>query len=170
MSPKGTLVAATLTLLVACASNASNGREQPLSDAEKRAIAKTVDSLMHAYLDAVAAKNADAVIAYYANDPEFMAYFDATPMNYETIATTVRGMFGGLRAVKLEPVTVSVTVLGRDAAVAGFPFREAFMDTAGRVTPLRGTASWTWKRSGDQWRIIHGDAVHLPDTARSARR
>lgn len=119
-------------------------------------------------MDAGAALDADRVIGHYANDPEFTAYFDATPMDYAMIANTVRGMFGGLRAVDLQPVTVRVTVLGRDAAIAGFPFREAFTDTSGKVSHLRGTASLTWVRRADWWKVIHGDAVHLPDTTRSA--
>ena len=90
-------------------------------------------------------------------------------MNYATIATTVRSMFGGLRAVDLAPVTVQVTVLGRDVGIAGFTFRESFTDTTGRVSRLRGTASWTWRRSASGWEIIHGDAVHLPDTTAGSR-
>jgi ketosteroid isomerase-like protein len=135
-----------------------------LQGGDKRAIAAAVDSAMHAYLDAVAARDADGVIAHYADDPEFLVFFDATPYDYAAMVSTVRDMFGGLSAVDVEPVTVQITVLGRDAAIAGFTFRETFTDTAQRVTPLHGTASWTWRRHGNGWTIIHGDAVHLPDT------
>ena len=156
-----------LLAALACTSSPKSEPAQTLSDGEKRAVAAAVDSAMHAYLNAVAARDANRVIAHYANDAEFTAYFDATPMDHATIASTVRGMFAGLRAIDLQPVTVQVTVLGRDAAIAGFPFREAFTDTAGKVQRLRGTASWTWRRQGTGWIIIHGDAVHLPDTAKT---
>ena len=148
-------------LLATCACAPS---ERALQDDEKHAIATAVDSAMHAYLDAVAARDADRVIAHYANDPEFLAFFDATPYDYAAMVGTTRSVFGGLSGIDLEPVVVQVTVLGRDAAIAGFTFREAFTDTAQRVTLLRGTASWTWLRRGNRWMIIHGDAVHLPDT------
>lgn len=156
-----------LLVVLACTPSPKREPGQTLSESDRQVVAAAVDSAMHAYLSAVAARDADRVIAHYANDPEFTAYFDATPMDYATIASTVRGMFAGLRAVDLQPVTVQVTVLGRDAAIAGFPFREAFTDTAGKVQRLRGTASWTWRRHGSGWIIIHGDAVHLPDTTRT---
>ena len=156
--------AASIALLLACAPGAETAQKAGLDDTQRRAISSAVDSATHAYLNAVAAKDAERVIAHYANEPDFMAYFDAAPMNHDQISTTVRGMFGGLSAVDLKPVTVQVTVLGPDAAIAGFTFRESFTDTSKKVTRLRGTASWTWTRRGTDWKIIHGDAVHLPDT------
>jgi ketosteroid isomerase-like protein len=157
-----------VTCLEAC-STAKGDANAPLSPADKQAVSKSVDSAMRAYLDAVVARDADRVIAHYANDPAFMAYFDGTPMSYDVISRTLRGMFGGLSAIDLKPVTVQVTVLSPDAAIAGFTFRESFTDTAMSVSPLLGTASWTWVRRSDGWKIIHGDAVHLPDTVRAGR-
>ena len=99
-----------LLAALACTSSPKSEPAQTLSDGEKRAVAAAVDSAMHAYLNAVAARDADRVIAHYANDAEFTAYFDATPMDHATIASTVRSMFAGLRTVDLQPVTVQVTV------------------------------------------------------------
>jgi ketosteroid isomerase-like protein len=157
-----------LSLLPACTAGSRKVEEQSLSANEKRAITVSVDSATHSYLDAMAARDASRTIAHFANDSEFLAYFDATPMNYEAVSKAVRGTFGGLSAIDIQPVTVSVTVLGPNAAIAGFSFHEAYTDTAKKVSRLRGTVSWTWRRQGNGWKIIHGDAVHLSDTTRSS--
>ncbi len=159
---------ALLSLLAACTADSAKAREQLLSANEKRAIVVSVDSATHAYLDAMAARDASRTIAHFVNDPEFLAYFDATPMNYEAVSKTVRTTFRGLSAIDIQAVTVHVTVLGPSAANAGFSFHEAYTDTAENVSRLRGTVSWTWRRQGNGWNIIHGDAVHLPDTTRSS--
>lgn len=160
---------ALLSLVAACAAGSREVEERSLSPSEKRAIAAAVDSATHSYLDALAARDANRTMAHFADDPEFLAYFDGTPMSHDAVSKAFRETFAGSSAIDIEPVTIHVTVLGPDAAIAGFSFRQAYTDTAKKVSRLRGTASWTWRRQGNGWTIIHGDAVHLPDTTRSSR-
>lgn len=138
------------------------GGGQVLPEEQKRAVAAAVDSAMHAYLAAVAARDADKVVGFYANDPEFMAYIDGSTVNYDGQVRAVRGVFAGVRALAFEPGAVKVTVVGPDAAIAAFSFQETLTDTTGKEIHLRGTASWTWTRSSGGWLILHGDGVHLP--------
>ena len=152
-----------LSVVAGCSTDGTRtGGGRVLAEEERRAVAAAVDSAMHAYLAAVAARDADKVVGFYANDPEFMAYMDGNAVNYDGQVRAVRSAFAGLRGIALEPVEVKVTVVGPDAAIAAFPFQQTLTDTTGKEIHLRGTGSWTWKRGSGGWLIIHGDGVHLP--------
>ena len=58
--------------------------------------------------------------------------------------------------------STALTPLGDDTALAGASFTRVLTDTAGAVTRDWGTVTWVWIRDGEQWRLIHGQAVHYP--------
>lgn len=149
--------------VAACTSSLSFDRTTADPALVGEELVTAVDSAMHAYLTALTRLDAEGVIKHYANDPAFLIYMDGVPVDYVTQSSNVRTLFGSLKSITLEPVTVIVTPLGRDVAIASFTFSEVLMDTAGAATPLKGAVSWVWRRNSAGWTTIHGHAVHYPD-------
>lgn len=128
------------------------------------AVTATVDSLMRDYIDAIVVGDWRRATSHYANEPDFRVFSTGVPLGFDSLVATVRRNAERRRSLELEPVDVEVTVLSESTAIAAFTHRQRRVDTAGVVTPLRGSASWVWVRRGDGWKILHGAAVHLPDT------
>ena len=149
---------------VACTSNPRGDETASDPGSARAALVASVDSAMHAYLLALTSHDAEGVVSHYANDPEFVAYIDGIPVDYATQSSNVRTLFGGIESIALEPVTVVVTPLTGDLAIASFTFRQVLTDTAGVATHLKGAASWVWRRNGSGWTLIHGHGVHYPDS------
>ena len=127
-------------------------------------VVEAVTTAMQGYAAAFPTRDADAITAFYLNDPDFRTYFDGTVSTYTEMVAMVRGMMGGLRSVEGAFENIQVSVLGPTAAVATSPFRDVLVDTAGVTTRLKGVVSWTWVQRPEGWRIIHGNAIHVPDT------
>jgi ketosteroid isomerase-like protein len=150
---------------VAC--NSSNPGDEATAEPgfAREMLVASVDSAMHAYLNALTNLDTEGVIGHYAKDPEFLGYMDGVPVDYATQSNNVRTLFGSLESIALDPVEVVVTPLGNDVAIASFNFNEVLTDTAGVATPLKGTVSWVWRRNSAGWAMIHVHAVHYPDGA-----
>lgn len=153
------LTAAVIGVAAACGPRATP------ADFDRAAVADSVTAAMRAYAAAFPGRDADAVTRFYLNDPDFRVYFDGALSRYDEMVAIVRNLLGSLRSIEGSFDDIQVTVLGPGAAVATTPFRDVLVDTTGTTTRLRGLVSWTWVRRSEGWRIIHGHAVHVPDTA-----
>lgn len=154
----------SLALVTACQESAP----RPLSATDRQLVVDSVAAAMEAYAAAFATLDAEKIVRFYKADPDFRMYADGAPVTGEALATQVRGMMAGLRAIDGKFTAIQVTVLSRDAAVATSPFEEVLTDTAGVATEMRGTVSWTWVREPEGWRIMHGNAAYLPANAGAA--
>jgi len=55
-----------------------------------------------------------------------------------------------------------ITVIGPDAALSSFHFRDSIVTKSGELIRTQGPTSFVWERRGDEWRIVYGDADHYP--------
>ena len=157
---KRMLVLSGLAFVMGCRS------EPPatITPEQRSQVVDSVTAAMHAYAAAFVTRDAEAAIRFYVNAPDFRMYDGGTPATYSELTGAIRGMMPGYKAIEGYFDDIQVTVLGPTAAVATSPFRDVYRDTAGVITRVRGTVSWTWVRRSDGWRIMHGNALHLPDT------
>ena len=147
----------TLFLFGAC----SPGPENVPANESARA---TVDSLMRDYVDAIVVGDWRRAISHYSQEPDFLVYTTGTPLGFDSVVSRVRKSAESRSSVELEPIDVEVTLLSDGAAVASFTHRQRIVDNRGAETVLRGSASWVWVQRDSGWKILHGSAVHLPDT------
>lgn len=152
--------------LVAFAATACAGPElPPFSDADRAAIADSVTAGMHSYEAAIKALDVEGIMGHYLVSPEFRFIENETVYGLEELRPVVEGL-ASLRGYEggFGPIHVRVLVPG--AALADAPFTDVLTDSAGVVTRLRGTVTWVWVRTPEGWRIVHGHAYAVPDTAR----
>lgn len=117
---------------------------------------------MNRYVDAWASLDPDRLIAFYADDPDFRVYVDGQVATRDEVIEQVRQACSATRRFEARWEGVEVTPLGTDAALAASRFNRVIEDDSGNTTEDWGTATWVWKRVGDEWLIIHGHGVHFP--------
>lgn len=146
---------------VACAPAGPGTRTaEGLDDARRAAIAVEVDSATRAFQAAELARDAELAIAHLA--PEFAMLLDGTRVGYDSVAASIRRTMPALAGFESEWTDLDVRVLGPDAAVASFRFRDSIVTADGEVMVTRGPTTLVWERRGSGWRIVFADADHYP--------
>ena len=148
-------------LTAACGSPAA----APLTEADRMAIADSVTAAMESYEQAVLALDPDRIVDHYAADSQFRLIDNETVYSYGQLVDHVRHALPALRSFEGGFHDIRVHVLNRDVALADAGVREAFTDSAGAVTRVRGTVTWVWARRPDGWRLVPARAAASPDTA-----
>ena len=148
--------------LVALALTAACGPAEPvpMSDAERQAIATSVDSATRAFEDAERALDAERVVAHIA--PDFYMYNDGVRVGFEPTVQMIRQNFATLQHMEPGFADIEIKVLGRDAALATFTFRDSLVDATGATFSFRGPTTLVWERRGTDWLITYADADHYP--------
>ena len=132
----------------------------PLTDDERQVIAASVDSATRAFEDAERALDAERVVAHMA--PDFYMYNDGVRVGYDPTVQMIRQTFGTLQHMEPGFATIEIKVLGRDAALATFTFRDSVVDASGAIFTFRGPTTLVWERRGTDWLITYADADHYP--------
>jgi len=146
---------ALLASLGAC--NAPSGT---LTDAERQAIAASVDSATRAFEAAERARDAEGIIRHLA--PDFYMYVDGTRAGYDSTVAGIRRTIPTLQLFEPTFEGVEVIVLGPDAASVSFTFRDVMVTAAGDTLRAKGPTTLIWVRTGTDWHIRYADADHYP--------
>ena len=134
----GLLVVALLAL-AAC----RPGPDGPLTDAERRTIAATIDSVMGAFEEAERSRDPEGLIAYLA--PDFYMYTDGIRTSYDSVAASMRRNLVTMQHFEPGFDNVEVRVLGRDAALVSLTFRDSVITASGDL--LLGRAGFEFETS-----------------------
>ena len=134
------------------------------TEAQRQVIATSVDSAMRAFAAAERALDARAMLAHFTGGTQFRVYNDGQRVDYETLAAQLPAGFATLSRIEGGFENIEVTVLSPSAALASATFREAVTDTAGTTVRTRGAVTWIWVRRDHAWKIVYGQADHLPDS------
>jgi ketosteroid isomerase-like protein len=119
---------------------------------------------MASYAAALEALDSARILRHYVADPEFRLVQDGTSLSYQDMLRVIGGLPRTFRKMEVHWDTLVVTPLGPDAGMVYAPFRRIDTDSAGRVTHLRGVATWLWVRRDGQWHSVYGHGDHYPDT------
>jgi ketosteroid isomerase-like protein len=163
MKTLGPVLLVGLLLASACdAGRAPESQSAQLNEAERQAVAASVDSATRAFEDAERMRDPERAIAHLA--PEFYMYVDGVRSGYDSVVAGIRRTLGTLQ--KFEPgfEDIEVMVLGRDAAVSTFTFHDVITTAEGDTQRFRGPTTLVWERRGTDWLIIYADADHYPDS------
>jgi len=126
-------------------------------------VTSAVQEAMCSFENAERARDAEALCAHFARVPQFHIYIDGARVSYDEITALIRQTFPTLLSLEGGFVDLNVFVLAPDAALTTGTFRETTTEVSGKVTRLRGAASWLWRRIDGRWLIVYGQADHYPD-------
>lgn len=138
--------------------------EAPTADGELLALEDTIVSLMNGYAEALASLDAEAITAFYDEDPVFRVYVDGEVSTRADLAEQVAGLASALQSIEARWDDIHVTPLGHDAALGSSRFERTLVAASGDTIRDWGTATWVWVRRPAGWRIIHGHGAHYPGT------
>ncbi len=149
-----------LTLGVCAALGSACAPTPELTDADRLVIAAAVDSATRSFQRAERARNAEQTVAHLA--PDFYIYIDGVRTSYDDVAAMIRQSMPLLATFEPTWDDLEIKVLGRNAAVASFVFRDSIVTTTGDMTLTTGPTTLVWERRGQDWLIVYGDADHYP--------
>ena len=152
------LVSGQFGWLVMAAACSSTG--ESLSEAERGVIEASVDSATRAFQAAERARDAERTIAHLA--PAFYMYNDGVRSGYDSVVASIRATMGTFQHFEPEWRDLAVRVLGPDAALVTFVFRDSIVLASGETLQLTGPTTLVWARRGADWLIVYADADHYP--------
>ncbi len=147
------------TILLAASAACSPGGST-LSEADRTAIAIAVDSATRAFQDAERARDAEHTIAHLA--PDFSMYNDGVRTSYDAVVESIRATMGTFQHFEPQWSDLVVRVLGPNAAVVSFTFRDSIVTESGDILRFTGPTTLVWERRGTHWLIVFADADHYP--------
>jgi ketosteroid isomerase-like protein len=157
---RSSVAIAFAAVLCACAPSAS----LPAGSFDRAEVESAVQEGMASYAAALGTLDSARILSHYVAAPEFRLVSDGASYSYEGMQRLIGSLRGALRGSEVRWDTLVVTVLGPDAGLVYAPFRRVDTDTAGRVTRVRGVATWLWVRREGRWHSLYGHGDHYPDT------
>jgi len=133
-----------------------------MSEDEREALRGTILHRLDEYVDALATLDAQRMAPFYAEG--FHYYPDEHAMGRDSLLSLIEGLGREFRRYDVSNDVVEITPLAHDVVLAAVRFHTLQTDTAGVESRVRGTVTWVWARDGTEWRMIHGQSIHLPDT------
>ena len=147
------------TILLGTSAACSSG-SRTLSEADRTAIAAAVDSATLAFQAAERARDPERTIAHLA--PDFSMYNDGVRSSYDSVVVSIRATMGTLQHFEPQWTDLVVRVLGPNAAVVSFTFRDSIVTESGDLLQFTGPTTLVWERQGTDWLIVFADADHYP--------
>ena len=154
------LIAVGLTFCAALgACQISSGE---MSESDRAAIEEAIRAKLQEYVDVLATLDPERMAPFYA---EGMRYYpDEHAMDRDSLLTLIGGLGRDFRRYDVSNDVIDITPLSREAALAAVRFHTLQTDTLGVDSRVVGTVTWVWALRAGDWRIIHGQSIHLPDT------
>ena len=146
-----------LVLLSAC--NAPD----TFSEADQQRVAAEVDSMLHAYLDAMREGGLEAEFAYLDSTD---AFFWVPPgynswISYDSVAVVLRATAPTLRSMDYRWQSLRIDPISQDRAIYTGTLTGALTDTSGQVTTLSMIETGTVIRREDGWKLLNGQSAVL---------
>ncbi len=143
---------ASFLLAIGCAPSTT------LTETERAGIAAAVDSATRSFQEAERTRNAERIVAHLA--PDFYIYVAGVRTTSAESVEMIRQSMPTLSTFEPTWDHLEVRVLGRNAAVASFVFRDSLVAMNGDITVMTGPTTLVWERRGNRWLIVYGDADH----------
>lgn len=151
---------AFVALAAGCAPAEPAPGAPPFDEAARAAVAAAVDSATRAFRAAEAAHDAERTVAHLA--PDFTMMLDGARTGYDSVTASTRRVMPAIVHFEPDWTDIRVRVLGPDAAVSSFLFRDSLVLEGGDVVTARGPTTLVWERRGSDWLIVYADADHYP--------
>ena len=141
------VVACMLSGMAACVSES-----QTMTRENEAALTDSLLVLTNRYNAAWEAVRPDSIVAFHSDDFEYY-FFDARidELSEEMLREE---WIGDLDEYSIDMTGPSVEILGRDAGIVSFLFRDHGVDMAGVVTETEGALSYVFERRAGVWKLV----------------
>jgi ketosteroid isomerase-like protein len=127
---------------------------------DRDAISKEISDVMKNY-GANWTTNADALMEYYLESPEFIFYSDGKFLNYEDWDKSIHELFAKGITYEGDPYKKpQIRVLCPEAAFFTCYLDYYMTDSTGIKSKVTGAVTYILVKEEDNWQIIHGIADH----------
>jgi len=129
---------------------------------------KAVRNAFEDLMRAIENSNVEGTVAAYWNSPELLIFNNngTVTRGWEQNRKNRESSYPKIKNVKLETSNVNVTMLGKDAALVTFLWKQS-QDYDGKPETASGRTTLVYKKVGKDWKIIH---VHTsPDSVPANR-
>ncbi|MEO5799181.1 MAG: nuclear transport factor 2 family protein [Gemmatimonadales bacterium] len=134
-----------------------------LTPAHSAAITDSVNATLEQFRAAFAARDIDATMRFYADDPRFRWVEDGE-LRYASkaeVATALRTFVPSLKAIELSYYDPVVTPLAPGVAVVATRFAQKITDSSGVMRGFAGAMSMTLIHGDSGWRFLVGHTSSL---------
>ena len=135
-----------------------SGCAREMSDAERQAVAASVDSAVGAFEAAQRARDAEAAIALMA--PGFFMYTDGTRQERDSVAANIRRSFASVQHLEPGFADIEVFPLSRTSGLSSFRFRDSLVTAEGASMRFAGATTLLWELREGKWQMRYGHADH----------
>lgn len=151
-----------MVVALGLSSLACEGTDRDTTEAlqDSRSVVAQVEAAVWEFHAADTARNAEGVIALLW--PDFSMLADGQRMDYGQVAQGSRAFMATLESFHTEWTDLEITLLGSNAAVSSFRFRDSIITREGDLIQARGPTTLVWQRRGGEWRVLRADADHYP--------
>ncbi|MCH7637889.1 MAG: nuclear transport factor 2 family protein [Bacteroidetes bacterium] len=151
---------ATLLLLIAAGCSTPDA----FTETDQQRVTAEVDSMLHAYLDAMREGGLEAEFAYLDSTD---AFFWVPPgydswISFDSVAAVLRAMAPTLRSMDYRWQSLRIDPISDDRAIYTGTLSGAVTDTSGQVTNLSIIETGTVIRREDGWKLLNGQSAVLP--------
>ena len=148
-----------LLLLATASCNAPD----TFTEADQQRVAAEVDSMLHAYLDAMREGGLEAEFDYLDSTE---AFFWVPPgynswISYDSVAAALRATAPTLRSTDYRWQSLRIDPISQDRAIYTGTLTGALTDTSGQVTTLSMIETGTVIRREDGWKLLNGQSAVL---------
>ena len=156
-----------LALLLSLCTLASCRTPDTFTEADQQRVTAEVDSMLHAYLDAMREGGLEAEFDYLESTD---AFFWVPPgynswISYDSVKTILHATAPTLRSVDYRWESLRIDPISHDRAIYTGTLSGALIDTSGQVTSLSMIETGTVIRREDGWKLLNGQSAVL-DLAR----
>ena len=149
-----------LLLLATASCNAPD----TFTEADQLRVTAEVDSMLHAYLDAMREGGLEAEFDYLDSTD---AFFWVPPgydswISYDSVAAVLRAMAPTLRSTDYRWESLRIDPISHDRAIYTGTLSGVLTDTSGQVTNLFMIETGTVIRREDGWKLLNGQSAVLP--------
>ena len=137
--------------------------EQDISEEEKQQISTEIKNRLQGYSNALQLKDLEWFQGFWSNEADFVFAGDGQlKTDYDaTITQACNDLFHNLKEVlHFKFSNDHITVLNKDAASYVVNFDWGMLMHSGDTVQSKGSWLYVFKKSNDQWRVVHSAGTH----------
>lgn len=152
MDFKRTLRSSLLLTAIGILAESSWADPEGVTAAKEAEISEAILAIAEAYNSAWGEWTAEAILPFHGEGFEYYWYDMRLAEEFETVLREV--WLPESTEYSIEMLDPQLRVLGRDAAILSFGFRDREVNTSGQIQHNTGALAYVFERSGPEWKIV----------------
>ena len=133
-----------------------------MTEQDRVQVRQAIERGTASFEDAERTLDAAALVGHFSDAGDFYMHNDGMRLTREEIVAGVTEAFPTLRSLEGGFSDIRIHVLAPDAALATALFQETITTQDGTIVRQRGGATWLWRQTAGEWKIVYGHVDHYP--------